>query len=487
MNPTILIVDDEPLVRWSLRRHLESEGFVVVEAETGDEAVVAFGQGVDLVFLDIYLPDASGIDVLEKLRRLDANPPVILITANSTVEGAVAAMKRGAFHYVTKPFDLTDVTVLANRALEQSQLVRQVRHLRASDSEPRLAQIIGESGIMRQQKSLIARIARSRASTVLLCGESGTGKDLVAHAIHDHSERERGPFVNITCTALTETLLESELFGYERGAFTDAKHLKKGLLEQADGGTVFLDEVGETNVSFQAKLLRFLEEKAFRRVGGTADVRPDVRVIAATNRDLAQAVEKGRFREDLYYRLAVAKLELPPLRERDDDIALLAAAFIEQFNNSLHRRILGISPAAQRLLRAHTWPGNVRELRNVIERAMLFADEEVLRPADFSTLEAERNVPSGFRLPATGVDFNEVERSLVLQALQASNGNQTRAASLLGMNRDQIRYRMHKFGLAPKRSGKKNRSQRQREARLSSLERANAGSPLRATTSQTSG
>jgi transcriptional regulator with PAS, ATPase and Fis domain len=246
---------------------------------------------------------------------------------------------------------------------------------------------------------------------------------------------------------LTETLLESELFGHERGAFTDARAQKRGLLEQADGGTVFLDEISETSPSFQAKLLRFLEDKAFRRVGGAVDVRPDVRVIAATNRNLEELVGRGEFRADLYYRLAVLRIELPPLREREDDVALLAAALVERLNGALHKGIGGISPSALEFLRSHAWPGNVRELRNAIERAMLFADGDTLLAAHFAAVAPVHAERTEFRLPAAGVNFTQLERSLVAQALDASRGNQTRAAALLGMNRDQIRYRIHKFGL----------------------------------------
>ena len=448
MSGTILVVDDEQLVRWSLRRHLEAQGHTVIEADSGRAARLAFEQGVDVVLLDVCLPDSQGTDLLRAWRAADPAAPVILITAHSTVEAAVAAMQQGAFHYLRKPFNLNEVTNLVVQALERSRLARDVRKLRKGASDAGLGRIFGESRSMRRVRELIARVAESPASTVLVSGESGTGKDLVAHAIHDLSQRRSGPFINVTCSALTESLLESELFGHERGAFTDARSQKRGLLEQADGGTLFLDEISETSPSFQAKLLRFLEEKAFRRVGGTTDVRPDVRVIAATNRNLEESVGRGEFRTDLYYRLAVLRIELPPLRDRDDDISLLAAALVERLNAHVPRRIVGLSATALDLLRAHTWPGNVRELRNAIERAMLFADEDTLEPSHFVGLGAGRTAEAGFRLPAAGVDFTDLERSLVTQALEASRGNRTRAAALLGMNRDQIRYRIHKFGLA---------------------------------------
>jgi len=300
---------------------------------------------------------------------------------------------------------------------------------------------------MRAVKELLRKVAASPASTVLLIGESGTGKDLAAKVIHFASEREGGVFQNITCSALPETLLESELFGHERGAFTDAKHQKPGLLEQADGGTVFLDEIGEMTPMLQAKLLRFLEEKAFRRVGGTVDLHVNVRVVAATNRNLEEAVASGRFREDLYYRLRVVPVVLPPLRERMGDIPLLVNHFLEMFRVEFRKRVTSVSGEAMRALEAYGWPGNVRELKNAVERAVLLAEEERLSPGAFSFGPAGRAALDGFRLPPAGIDLEELERDLVVQALKRTGGNQTHAARLLHLNRDQIRYRIEKFGL----------------------------------------
>jgi two-component system, NtrC family, response regulator AtoC len=299
---------------------------------------------------------------------------------------------------------------------------------------------------MQKIKALLARVAASPASTVLLTGETGTGKDLAAKAVHYNSDRASRSFVNITCSALPEQLLESELFGHERGAFTDARQQKRGLFETADGGTVFLDEIGEMTPTLQSKLLRFLEEKAFKRVGGLADVRVDVRVVAATNRDLEDEVKGGKFREDLFYRLQVMPIPLPPLRERKGDVALLAAYYIERFNREFKKRVRGLSPAATQVLEQYQWPGNVRELRNAIERAMLLIDRDRLEPDDFTTLT--RSVePTQFRLPPGGVNLDEVERQLLTQALERAGGNQSQAAQLLGINRDQVRYRVEKFGL----------------------------------------
>jgi transcriptional regulator with PAS, ATPase and Fis domain len=321
-----------------------------------------------------------------------------------------------------------------------------VRALRSSQSrEYGIDAIVGSSPAMKAAKSLIARIAASPASTVLLTGETGTGKDLAAKAIHYNSDRAAKPFVNITCSALPEQLLESELFGHERGAFTDARQQKKGLFETADGGTVFLDEIGEMTPGLQAKLLRFLEEKTFKRVGGLGDIRVDVRVIAATNRDLEREVKAGRFREDLFYRLQVMPIGLPALRERRGDVALLASFYIDRFNREFRKRVRGLSDAAASQLDQYAWPGNVRELKNAIERAMLLVDGEWLVPGDF-TLTRTVN-PAEFHLPAEGVNLEEVERQLVVQALERAGGNQTQAAQLLGINRDQVRYRIEKFGL----------------------------------------
>jgi DNA-binding NtrC family response regulator len=443
----ILVVDDEQLVRWSLRERLTAEGHDVIEAATAAEAVDKARDDVDLIFLDFKLPDGDGLSVLRKVKERTPDVPVILMTAFSTIESAVEAMKLGAFHYVNKPFNLDEVLLLAEKALETVSLRREVVALRSSQGRDYgFDAIVGASPAMTRVKDLLAKVAASPASTVLLTGETGTGKDLAAKAIHYNSSRAARPFVNITASALPEQLLESELFGHERGAFTDARQQKRGLFETADGGTVFLDEIGEMTVGLQAKLLRFLEEKTFKRVGGLADIRVDVRVIAATNRDLEKEVKDGRFREDLFYRLQVMPVMLPSVRERRGDVALLARFYINRFNAEFRKHVRGLSPAAQDLLDQYAWPGNVRELRNAIERAMLLADREQLEPQDFTTLT--RTVSAAhFKLPAEGVNLEEVERQLVVQALERANNNQTKAAELLGLNRDQVRYRMEKFGL----------------------------------------
>ena len=448
-HATILVVDDEDLIRWSLREGLKGEGYEILEAGTGRDALEKFKQGVDLVLLDYRLPDIDGLSVLKEMKKLDPDTLVILLTSLVSVETAVEAMKLGAYHFANKPFNVDDVAATVSRALETTRLRREVKQLRENEARPyTLRAIVGESEQMESLRQLVAKVAASPASTVLLTGESGTGKDLVAKTIHYSSARAARPFMNITCSALPEQLLESELFGHERGAFTDARMQKRGLLESADGGTVFLDEIGEMVHALQAKLLRFLEEKSFKRVGGASDIRVDVRVIAATNRNLEEQVAKGAFRSDLYYRLNVLPMQLPALRDHAEDIPVLTAFFIDLFNREFKKRISGVSAAADALLRAYGWPGNVRELRNVIERAMLLAEGDRLDVQDFGALKpALAGGGDPFELPASGVHLDDLERSLVVQALRRAGGNQTKAAALLGLNRDQIRYRIEKFGL----------------------------------------
>jgi DNA-binding NtrC family response regulator len=448
-NATVLIVDDEDLIRWSLRERLRTEGYDILEAGTGKAALDQFKTGVDLVLLDYRLPDIDGLTILREMKKLDPDILVILLTSFVSVETAVEAMKLGAFHFANKPFNLDEVAATVARALETTRLRREVKQLRANEARPySLRAIVGESESMETLRQLIAKVAASPASTVLLTGESGTGKDLVAKTIHYSSTRSSRPFMNITCSALPEQLLESELFGHERGAFTDARMQKRALHESADGATVFLDEIGEMVPALQAKLLRFLEEKSFKRVGGAADISVDVRVVAATNRNLEEQVAKGEFRSDLYYRLNVLPIRLPPLREHPEDVSHLVRFFIDGFNREFKKRVIGLSPVAETLLKTYGWPGNVRELRNVVERAMLLAEGDRLEVSDFGALKTGTGSGDPFDLPASGVDLEDLERSLVVQALRRAGGNQTKAAALLGINRDQIRYRIEKFGLS---------------------------------------
>ncbi len=445
----VLVVDDEALVRWSLRERLGADGHHVLEAATAAEAREQLAAGtLDLVLLDSRLPDGDGLDVLQHIRTQAPDTPVIMITGYSSVPSAIDAMKLGAYHYFSKPFDLDTVSVTVTQALETGRLRREVRGYRnIQGREHGFDAIVGASPAMQAAKALLRRIAHSPASTMLLVGETGTGKDLAARAVHFNSDRAAQPLVNITCSALPDQLLESELFGHEKGAFTDAGQQKRGLLETANGGTVFLDEIGEMTPGLQAKLLRFLEEKTFRRVGGVADLRVDVRVVAATNRQLDAEVKAGRFREDLFYRLQVLPVTLPPLRERAGDVSLLAACFVDRYNPEFRKAVRGLTADALTVLEQYRWPGNVRELRNAVERAMLLTDGAWLTPEHFASVLPAATSAARFRLPADGVSLEDVERGLLVQALDRAHGNQTRAGQLLGINRDQVRYRIEKFGL----------------------------------------
>jgi two-component system, NtrC family, response regulator AtoC len=449
----ILVIDDEKLIRWSLKERLTREGHAITEAEDGRSAAAALDAELpDLVLLDMKLPDTDGLTILKSIQERAPELPVIIITAYSTVDTAVEAMRLGAYDYVSKPFDLEELTITVRRALEASTLRREVKErTREQKSQFGIHNLVGKARSMQEIGALVRKVSQSQASTVLIRGESGTGKDVVARAIHVESSRADKPFMNITCTALQDALLESELFGHEKGAFTDAKSLKKGLFELANGGTVFLDEIGDMSPTLQAKLLRALEERAFRRVGGSQDIKVDVRIIAATNRPLEKLIEEKKFREDLYYRLNIITIDVPPLRERRSDIPLLVDHFLKRYSQEFRKTVNDLSSEGLRKLEAYEWPGNVRELKNVIERAVLLgsgpvlaADELTLGRASAATPERDRKL---FSLPAKGVKFDDLEKDIVLQALERTGWNQTRAGELLGMTRDQIHYRMEKFGL----------------------------------------
>lgn len=459
----ILIVDDEAQIRLFLAEGLRELGYSIEEAGTMAEANDALDQDLpDLVLLDFKLPDGTGLDVIRHLRGLDRNLPVIMLTAFASVQGAVEAMQVGAYDYIGKPFEFDNVVQAIERALETRQLRAEVGHCRERNiRQAGQGNMVAESPAMKEVLRLIGRVATSEASTILLTGESGVGKGVIARTLHYESLAWDKPFMNITCTALPEALLESELFGHEKGAFTDAKAQKKGLFELANGGTIFLDEIGDLSMPMQGKLLRFLEEKAFRRVGGVRDLKVSVRIVAATNKDLAQEVAEKRFRNDLYFRLRVIPITVPPLRERREDICPLVEAFVADFNHEFRKSVTGFDEEALARMHAHPWPGNVRELRNAVERAVLLARGNKLGVADLppdiggdvGLLDAPATTlqpmapTSDFGLPEAGLDFDELERDLVAQALERAGGNRTRAARLLGMNRDQIRYRIEKFGL----------------------------------------
>ncbi len=457
MPPRVLVVDDERLIRWSLEQTLGKWGYDVAAAEDGARAVAWIrDEPPDLVLLDLKLPDTDGIQVLRQIKEMHADIPVVIMTAYADVATAVEAMRLGAYDYISKPIDFENLAVTLRNALETRHLRQKVEFLREKHLHPfHFDRIVGTSRGIQDVVAVVRKVSNSGATTVLIQGESGTGKDLLAKALHYESARADEAFMEITCTAMPETLLESELFGHERGAFTDAKTQKKGLLELAHGGTIFLDEIGDMMPALQAKLLRVLEERRFRRLGGIKDIGVDIRVVAATNRDLRAAVEQGTFRKDLYYRLQVVTVTIPPLRDRREDIPLLARHFLDHFGHEFKKPQPCLGPAVERLLVQYDWPGNVRELRNVIERAMILSDSGQLVPGDLPPEIATRatpasRVPPRFQLPPGGVLFDELERDLVRQALESTQGNQTRAARLLGFTRDEMRYRVKKFELGLK-------------------------------------
>ena len=452
MKEKILIVDDERLVRQSLEKELGGQGYLAISAENGRAAIsLVEEESPDLVLLDLKLPDLNGIEVLKRLREIDKNLAVLIITAYGSIDTAIAAIRAGAYDYLTKPFDLETILHSVRQALEASNLKKEVAYLRTRENVRfGLHRIIGESPIMGEIRQRIRQIAQSEASTVLLEGESGTGKDLVARTIHTESNRTRHPFVEVNCSALHETLIESELFGHERGAFTDAKFRKPGILEVANRGTLYLDEIGDMNPTLQAKLLSAIENKRFRRLGGVKDLSVDVRFIAATNRNLTAAVQKGDFRQDLFYRLKVFPITLPPLRERMSDLPLLIDFFLGDLQKDFKKKIRGFSPEAQQLLASYSWPGNIRELRNVLERAFILCEGEMIEiehlpPELLSPPSPETEGDFLFKLPSQGVSLAALERDLIQQALEMSGGNQVQAAKLLGISRDILRYRVKKF------------------------------------------
>ncbi|HZY30453.1 MAG TPA: sigma-54 dependent transcriptional regulator [Candidatus Methylomirabilis sp.] len=460
MNPfTILIVDDERTLARSIKLFLAEQGYEAEVAENGEKALELLERlRPDLVFLDMNLPGISGIEMLKRIKEYDRNIAVIIMTAYGSIEGAVEAVKLGAFDYMKKPVDLDELKLLADRALETSRLKQELSYYRQREVRGLAFKgIIGKCEAIREIIARVQQIASlEETPPILITGETGTGKGLVAHTIHGQSRRASRPFIEINCTALPATLMEAELFGYERGAFTDAKESKMGLFEAAEGGFLFLDEVGDTELPLQGKLLRAIEERTIRRIGGLRDRRVDVRIVAATHRDLESEIQAGRFRKDLYYRLAVITIDLPPLRERGEDILLLATHFLDKFNTKYGKAVRGIEDKAARILMEYPWPGNVRELSHVIERAVLWSHGDRLAEEQLALATSGQARPSPApspadlargHLPTEGIDLAAWERSLIEQALKESGGNQTKAAKKLGLSRDTLRYRLKKFGL----------------------------------------
>ncbi len=455
----ILVVDDEEMIRWTLKEALESEGYNVTAFENGREFLNYFRQhGGDIVLLDVRLPDSNGLDLLLEATKVDPDAIVVIMTAFGDVETAVSAMKRGAFDYLSKPYSLEEVGLLI-RKIVQANLVRSQLHHYQERLENQFSRILGDNQKMKQLREHIAMAARTDRTTVLIRGESGTGKELVARQIHFQSTRADKPFIDVNAAAVSSTLLESELFGHEKGAFTDAQKQKKGLFELANGGTLFLDEIGDLDPSLQVKLLRVLQERKFRRVGGTSDIHVDVRIISATNADLEKNIEDGRLRQDLFYRLNVFTINLPPLRERRDDILLLAKNFLEEFRKEFSKDISGFREDTIKILDSYNFPGNVRELRNIIERATLLETSNLIRPASLPE-ELKKNVDTGYvsfesveakPWQKTGFSFKEyidsVEKKIVVDVMHEVEGKKSRAAEILGLTRFALRHQLKKHDL----------------------------------------
>ena len=448
----ILVVDDEYLIRWTLQKNLEKEGYGVILAETGEAALQKISEEApDIVLLDINLPGMDGFEVLEKAFHIDQSFIPIMITAFDDVDRVVRAIKLGAFDYVVKPFDFNKVRLSIDKALETHRLRREVKHLQQERrGRSGLSSIISASPEMRKILEMTEKVASTEAATVLVQGESGTGKEMIARAVHDLSKRSDMPFVALNCAGVADHLLENELCGHEKGAYTDANVLKKGLLEVADGGALFFDEIGDMSQGMQAKLLRLLEQKTFRRIGGVKDIRVDVRIIAATNKDLRTLMVKGKFREDLFYRINIVSLSIPALRLRRDDILPLAKHFIDRYNKDFHKTVRKMSEEAEHFFMTYDWPGNVRELKNVVERAMILGEGDSLLlehlPSEIVCSDRGRSI-AGFNLPPEGISMEQLEESLVRKSLMMTSGNQTKSAALLGISRDSLRYRMQKFGI----------------------------------------
>ncbi len=444
MSIRVLIVDDEEPVRRLLSRELQRKGFSTDTANDGNDALRKLKkESFDVILLDIVMPGIDGIDVMKRLRNDPASPAIIVLTGKATVETAVDAMKNGAFDYLTKPYKLEELIIVINRAYEDRRLRQEnlILHKELTRRE-RPDQFVGKSRQYKDLLKLIDKIAPTD-STVLLQGESGTGKELVANYIWKKSLRSEKPFIALNCSTLSENLMESELFGHEKGAFTSAYSVKHGLVEAADKGTLFLDEIGEMPISLQAKLLRFLDSGEFRRVGGNKNLKADVRVIAATNRNLEEAIKKGEFRDDLYYRLNVINITIPPLRERKEDIRPLAEYFLQKYRRRVLKDIKGFDEKTLKILECYNWPGNIRELENVIERAVILCDSDTITPAEIAITDKVCTED-----PGATPSLQEIEREYILKVLKQTGGNQTKASKILGIDRKTLYLKLKKYGIS---------------------------------------
>jgi|FaiFalFF_MnMetaG_3_1042247.scaffolds.fasta_scaffold01311_6 two-component system, NtrC family, response regulator AtoC len=458
---TVLIVDDERTLARSIRLFLMEQGYEAEVAEDAETALALLEKlHPDFVFLDVRLPKGDGLELLRRIKAFDPNIYVVVMTAYGSVEGAVQAMKQGAFDYLKKPVDLNELKILLDRAREDRKLRQELSYYRQRERTASFEDLIGQCPAMRRVFEQIDRLAAlEEAPPVLITGETGTGKGMVARALHYRSRRAQGPFIEVDCTALPATLVEAELFGYEKGAFTDAKESKMGLFEAADGGTLFLDEIGDLDPSLQGKLLKVIEERTVRRLGSVRSRKVDVWILAATNKNLEAECARGNFRKELYFRLAVLTIHLPPLRERGEDILLLAQHFLEKFSAKYGKRITGLSDRAAWVLTHYPWPGNVRELQHVIERAVFWSPGGTIEPEHLGlslVLESRDLKAGGSVRPAPGpfpegLSLFEIEKRMIEQALEATRGNCVKAARLLGISRDTLRYRMKKFNISRSR------------------------------------
>ena len=451
MKPAILVVDDDEVMRQTLSDVLRKRGYAVSTAETGGQTISSIKKQLfDLILLDIRLPDMDGLDVLKRIKEIESDLMVIVMTAYSDVQTAVMAIKSGAYDYIDKPFELEELKILIQKALETQSLKNEIRRLQRQGGERHQdIEIFGNSPLIKNVIELIEMISQTPKTSVLIQGESGTGKELAANAIHFRSKRVNKPLMKINCSAIPENLLETELFGYEKGAFTDAKGMKKGLFELTNGGTVFLDEISEMKSFLQTKLLRVLENQSFMRVGGEREISVDVRIIAATNKNLSALVNAGQFRKDLYYRLKVMVIEMPPLRERSEDILLLANMFIEENNKELGKSVMGISGAAREYLINYGWPGNVRELKNIIERAMILSNGNEILP-DHLPIELRKSQLDNIGDRTSDVadlTLETIEKKHIKDVLMMMDGNKSRAARMLGISRSTLREKLKKYAI----------------------------------------
>jgi DNA-binding NtrC family response regulator len=452
---SIIIIDDDIGIRDLLKESLESGGHETIGFSSAEEALQHLDKyDPELILLDLNLPGMHGFEFLEKAQNWNLNVPVVVVTSNSDVASAVKAMKLGAFDYICKPFNLEELSFIIQKVIDSRIKDDHIAYLRRKSQYSDFERIVGDSAPMREVYRFIDQVASTDKTTVLIRGETGTGKELVAKAIHYQSNRANKPFIDINCSAFNENLLEAELFGYESGAFTDAKHRKKGLLELAHQGTFFLDEIGDMAIGLQAKILKVIEKQTFRRLGGTQEIKVDTRIISATSRDLEEGIKKKTFREDLYYRLNVATITLPPLRDRRNDVLALADFFLNMYNREFKKNIKGFSAEVRAILSKYTWPGNVRELRNAIEKAVLFETHDQITTVNFKIvgLDNGKNIhfltsPANFILPLDGISLKEIEKALIENALISTRGNQSKAAKLLKISRETFKYRMRKYNV----------------------------------------